>query len=87
MTTTPLQTTALRLPLHSFHLAQGARMVPFAGYEMPVQYSGPCRSIYTPGPPPAFLTSLTWVKSLSDRDRGTFSTPAGRSKGSFPPTL
>src|SRR5580658_9212512 len=39
MTTTPPQTPALRLPLHSFHLAQGARMVPFAGYEMPIQFS------------------------------------------------
>ena len=28
-----------RTPLHSLHLALGARMVPFAGYEMPVQYS------------------------------------------------
>jgi len=27
-----------RLPLHDLHLALGARMVPFAGYEMPVQY-------------------------------------------------
>jgi aminomethyltransferase len=27
-----------RLPLHNLHLALGARMVPFAGYEMPVQY-------------------------------------------------
>ncbi len=25
-------------PLHSFHLRAGARMVPFAGYELPVQY-------------------------------------------------
>jgi aminomethyltransferase len=25
-------------PLHAFHLAHGARMVPFAGWEMPVQY-------------------------------------------------
>ena len=25
-------------PLHSLHLALGAKMVPFAGYEMPVQY-------------------------------------------------
>jgi aminomethyltransferase len=30
----PLKTT----PLHAAHLAAGARMVPFAGYEMPVQY-------------------------------------------------
>ena len=27
-----------RTPLHDRHVAQGARMVPFAGYEMPVQY-------------------------------------------------
>jgi aminomethyltransferase len=26
-------------PLHALHLARGAKMVPFAGYEMPVQYS------------------------------------------------
>ena len=25
-------------PLHALHLELGARMVPFAGYEMPVQY-------------------------------------------------
>ncbi|HET7709059.1 MAG TPA: glycine cleavage system aminomethyltransferase GcvT [Sphingomicrobium sp.] len=29
-----------KLPLDSWHRAQGARMVPFAGYEMPVQYEG-----------------------------------------------
>lgn len=27
-----------RLPLHDLHVALGGRMVPFAGYEMPVQY-------------------------------------------------
>ena len=27
-----------RTPLHGLHVAAGARMVPFAGYEMPVQY-------------------------------------------------
>jgi aminomethyltransferase len=27
-------------PLHSIHQALGARLVPFAGYEMPVQYKG-----------------------------------------------
>src|SRR5579884_2244364 len=25
-------------PLHSLHVTRGARMVPFAGYDMPVQY-------------------------------------------------
>ncbi|KQP08742.1 glycine cleavage system protein T [Methylobacterium sp. Leaf99] len=29
---------ALRTPLHALHLRLGARMVPFAGYAMPVQY-------------------------------------------------
>jgi aminomethyltransferase len=27
-----------RTPLHALHLQLGARMVPFAGYDMPVQY-------------------------------------------------
>jgi aminomethyltransferase len=30
-----------RTPLYEAHLRRGARVVPFAGYEMPVQYSGP----------------------------------------------
>jgi aminomethyltransferase len=32
--------TLLRTPLHTRHVAAGARMVPFAGWEMPVQYEG-----------------------------------------------
>jgi aminomethyltransferase len=28
------------LPLEAWHRAQGARMVPFAGYQMPIQYEG-----------------------------------------------
>ena len=31
-------TALLKTPLHALHLELGARMVPFAGYEMPVQY-------------------------------------------------
>src|SRR6201997_946341 len=31
---TPLK----RTPLHALHLARGGKMVPFAGYDMPVQY-------------------------------------------------
>jgi aminomethyltransferase len=34
-TDAPLKTT----PLHAAHIALGARMVPFAGYDMPVQYA------------------------------------------------
>ena len=32
--------TLQRTPLHDVHVALGARMVPFAGWEMPVQYEG-----------------------------------------------
>jgi aminomethyltransferase len=32
--------TLLRTPLYGRHVALGARMVPFAGWEMPVQYEG-----------------------------------------------
>jgi aminomethyltransferase len=32
--------TLLRTPLYERHVALGARMVPFAGWEMPVQYDG-----------------------------------------------
>ncbi|MGX7927720.1 glycine cleavage system aminomethyltransferase GcvT [Tsuneonella sp. HG094] len=34
----PIETEAL--PLGDWHRARGARMVPFAGYEMPIQYEG-----------------------------------------------
>ena len=29
-----------RVPLHDIHVAAGGRMVDFAGWEMPVQYTG-----------------------------------------------
>jgi len=32
--------TLWKTPLHAKHVALGARMVPFAGFEMPVQYAG-----------------------------------------------
>ena len=36
-----MATTALkRTALHEAHVAAGARLVPFAGWEMPVQYGG-----------------------------------------------
>ena len=28
-----------RTPLHALHVASGGKMVPFAGYDMPVQYA------------------------------------------------
>ncbi|MEO6345143.1 MAG: glycine cleavage system aminomethyltransferase GcvT [Candidatus Limnocylindria bacterium] len=38
MTEAPATGELLRTPLHDVHRALGGRMVPFAGYEMPVQY-------------------------------------------------
>ena len=35
----PAQTPLRQTPLHDLHLRLGARMVPFAGYAMPVQYA------------------------------------------------
>jgi aminomethyltransferase len=35
-----VDTSLKRTPLHSAHVAAGARMVPFGGWEMPVQYTG-----------------------------------------------
>ena len=34
------EAAARKTPLHGVHVAAGARMVPFAGWEMPVQYTG-----------------------------------------------
>jgi glycine cleavage system T protein (aminomethyltransferase) len=38
MPAAPSQTALRRTPLHDRHVAAGARLVPFAGWEMPVQY-------------------------------------------------
>lgn len=40
----------LQTPLHAEHVSLGARMVPFAGYDMPVQY------------PTGILTEHTWTR-------------------------
>jgi aminomethyltransferase len=36
----PMSADLLKTPLHALHLEHGARMVPFAGYDMPVNYPG-----------------------------------------------
>ena len=33
-----IESALKRTPLHNLHLELGAKMVPFAGYDMPVQY-------------------------------------------------
>jgi aminomethyltransferase len=45
--------TLLRTPLHAAHLALGGRLVPFAGYEMPVQY------------PAGVLTEHRWTREAA----------------------
>jgi aminomethyltransferase len=38
MSSSPDDSAPLKTPLHALHLALGARMAPFAGYDMPIQY-------------------------------------------------
>jgi len=40
MMSTTMTDTPLRTPLYDVHVARGARMVDFAGWEMPIQFSG-----------------------------------------------
>lgn len=46
----PAEASLLQTPLHAEHVALGARMVPFAGYDMPVQY------------PTGILTEHNWTR-------------------------
>jgi glycine cleavage system aminomethyltransferase T len=46
-----------------FHLKAGARMVPFAGYNMPVEYSGITDEHLPSEKELAFLMFLIWVNS------------------------
>ncbi|HSJ79263.1 MAG TPA: glycine cleavage system protein T, partial [Erythrobacter sp.] len=39
------ETEPATLPLDAWHRSRGARMVPFAGYAMPIQYAGPLGGI------------------------------------------
>jgi aminomethyltransferase len=45
------------------HIALGAKMVPFAGYNMPVQYEGVNAEHDTVRNGVGVLTFLTWVSS------------------------
>ncbi len=50
-TSSPADTVLLKTPLHAAHAALGGRLVPFAGYEMPVQY------------PEGILAEHAWTRS------------------------
>jgi len=61
---TPPSTPLLRTPLHALHLELGAKMVPFAGYEMPVSYpAGISPSTGTVAMRRSCSTCRTWVSS------------------------
>ena len=55
--------TLKRTPLYDRHVAAGAKLVPFAGWEMPVQYAGIKDEHLTVRPPPGSSTSRTWARS------------------------
>jgi aminomethyltransferase len=66
----------LRTPLYESHVAAGARMVPFAGWEMPVQYAGIIEEhLHTRGGASVFDTShmgefrLSGPTAFADIDR------------------
>ena len=51
-------------PLHALHVACGGKMVPFAGYDMPVQFpAGVLREHLHTREPPACSTSRIWARS------------------------
>jgi|GEM_PF-6672884 len=50
-----------KTPLFDLHVALGAKMVPFAGYEMPVQYAGVSTNIMWCGAKSECLTFRTWA--------------------------
>ena len=51
-----------RTPLRDFHAAHGARLVDFAGWEMPVQYRSILDEHKAVRRAAGLLTSATWVR-------------------------
>ena len=60
----------LRTPLYDRHVAAGARLVPFAGWEMPVQYAGSTRSTLRSGAAGIFDVSHMGESRRAARARG-----------------
>ena len=69
MTEAPATTDLRRTPLHELHVDLGARMVPFAGYEMPVQYTSIIEEHHTVRSA-AGLFDLSHMGEVEVRDRG-----------------
>lgn len=54
----------LRTPLTAWHEAHGAKMAPFAGWLMPIQYEGIIVEHQHTRQHAGLLTSATWASSL-----------------------
>ncbi|SLN52708.1 Aminomethyltransferase [Roseivivax jejudonensis] len=59
-----------RTPLHALHLELGAKMVPFAGYEMPVQYPSGVKTEHLHTRSRAGLFDVSHMGQVVLRDRG-----------------
>ena len=67
MTGGPMSDDAIReTPLHALHVELGARMAPFAGYDMPIQYpSGVLAEHLHTRRRPDCSTSRIWARRCS----------------------
>ncbi len=64
--------TLRRTPLYPLHLELGARMVPFAGYEMPVQYAEGLRAEHLWTRASAGLFDVSHMGQLRVRGAGLY---------------
>ena len=72
----------LTTPLHALHLSLGARMVPFAGYDMPLQYPTGILSEHLHTRAAAGLFDVSHMGQVVLRpSRGSWPTPPRRSRG------
>jgi len=69
-------TDLLRLGLHDLHVERGARMVPFAGYEMPVQYQAGVMAEHLHCRAQAGLFDVSHMGHVILRPRGTLAETA-----------
>ena len=69
-------TDLTRLPLHDLHVALGGKMVPFAGYDMPVQYSAGVLKEHLHVRAQAGLVDVSHMGQVILRPKGTYAETA-----------
>ena len=69
-------TELLRLPLHDLHVALGGKMVPFAGYDMPVQYPAGVLKEHLHTRAGAGLFNVSHMGQVILRPKGTYAETA-----------